>query len=275
MSILIWLVVATLAMTVATVALMRAPPRWMAVGVNLLLIAQLVAVLRTGGGSPIALMKVFTVGVGANLFVLARATALAERSWFRRLLVFTLAGNIAVLGAREVVLDGMTMNAFAGIGLVLLLALPRTLRVSDDKQRRVTYQVTIGWVLAYAVWDYNFLSMLKDLDGTARVGSWGGLALVQVVATLLACRFRAEDFMVARVCSLVVLGIPILVVPFEPWLMFTPGWRTPGLAQALYALALALVLGAAVAAVLRARRGEAPQNGVEWAVAALTRRGDP
>ncbi|MCB9760786.1 MAG: hypothetical protein H6739_13170 [Alphaproteobacteria bacterium] len=265
MSVWLWLPLATAALTLFAVALVRLPPTPSAIAVNLVALAVLTGAMLAGGWFEVS--KMTAIVATAEAVVVFRSTGLGNSTGFRWLVLGGLVVNILIFVGLEASIRGVTLNVLAGSLILATLSGPGAFAVSEDLQRRLSYDLSLAWVLAYSTWDVNFFFFIKDMDTGERTGTLAALGVAQALASLLACGFRAKDYLAGRMFVMLGIGVLVVVVPFEPWLVRSPGWRIPAVEQALHALALGLTLAALVQSILRARRGELPRNLVERALA--------
>ncbi len=246
MSVVVWIVVASL-VTLAFVTLVdRLPPAVSIVG--FLVVAPLTVMFRSTGAdqaSVFSLLKMFAVSIGAAYVQGAKVTRLTEHPAGRAVGFAILAANILEAVAAEAAQGGW-INAAAGLLLVCTQARPGTIYTATEGTRR-EYRYPLGalWVAAYVVWNFTFL-YARDSHGVR--GSYAALAVVHLGVPLVAMRGRSERFITFRALALTLAVGVRLVAPFPPFLMLSSGWYRPEVAGVLQGLSAALALAVAARA---------------------------
>ncbi|MCB9760785.1 MAG: hypothetical protein H6739_13165 [Alphaproteobacteria bacterium] len=224
-----------------------------------------------GADSRIMVIKVSVVLGAWMVLGVLKVTDLAERGWMKVAVVFVFVGNMFSIWMRELTVYGVTLNVVAGLVMMATVALPRTVRVDQTPRRQVFYGLTLPWILLYTLWDINVLLIIKSIGSEARDGIFGGSGVAQILGTVLACRFRPERYLEARIH---IMSLYILCASLEPIssrMLRTPGWNTPEVTLPLHVAALAVAIWVVVRSIRRALRGEAPQNPVELAIQRIRR----
>ncbi|MCB9760787.1 MAG: hypothetical protein H6739_13175 [Alphaproteobacteria bacterium] len=141
--------------------------------------------------------------------------------------------------------------------------LPQHVSVSPAPERRVLYPVTLLRVALYAIWDVTVLLIYRWPGETVRDGSWGALAVAQVLGPLLACGLKPERYLEARIHALALMLLSVSVAPVASRVVLTPGWNAPSVTASLWIAGLCGVLAVGVDAARRVRRGDAPRSPLE------------
>ncbi|MCB9760788.1 MAG: hypothetical protein H6739_13180 [Alphaproteobacteria bacterium] len=220
---------------------------------------------------PVLMAKIAFVLAAWGLLAAVRLTDMATRGWGRLLLYVVFVGNIGMMWTVEFGALGPTLNGLAALILIIAAPLPRHVSVSSGPERRMVYPLTLPWVAVYTLWNACVLLAFRWPGIEARDGSWGALAVAQVLGILLACRLRPEHYLEARVQTLALVMMATFVQPIRSRVLLTPGWLTPEVTVPFGGAAVLAGVVVVGHAVWRVRRGDPPLTPLDHALVRLLR----
>jgi len=142
--------------------------------------------------------------------------------------------------------------------------------VGTDLRRNVRYDLGLGWVLIYSVWDFAFIYGIVTPGNDHNV--LGGWALVHLLTPLLLVLVVGRDsalYIQMRALSLAIALAFLVCLPYEPFIYLTPHWYDPTLAGTLAAVAFVGATCIAAHDIWSLRRTGQTETPLQWIILRL------
>ncbi|OSM01408.1 DUF5692 family protein [Magnetofaba australis] len=217
-------------------------------------------------------LKFVSVCIGGALISGLRFRNWADKHGWRLVAYLVLFINIleavgfeildVMISTPEQSFGGSLLNAGAGALLLLTQAYPRFITVNrDDARNPLEYDLGVGWVLAYVVWNFTFV--YGTIPPETQPGQWAAFAIVHLLPPLLLMGGNGARFIQARTYTLPFAMALYITNPGAPWLPVAENWHSPQIALALGAVALLMTVATAVMMWRGRPAGEAPRTLLE------------
>ena len=191
-------------------------------------------------------IKLVTLGFGAWLVAMMRFEGWAIRAWTKKVVFALLSLNILEAVGFEVfdyffdgtngVYGGSIWNGLAGMLLLGTLAFPRAITVDANGRQNLRYDLGIGWVLAYTLWNFTFV--FRTLAPELLFNEYMAGTILHLSVPLILTLVIGRDstlYVQMRSISLALFTAAAIIYTPVPILETVPKWHSAELASILAA----------------------------------------